>query len=318
MNFYEHHLGDYVRDTAHLSMLEDGCYRRLLDCYYVREAPLPREVKEVQRLVRAASAAERKAVETVLREFFVDTEEGWRHKRCDVEIARYLDAEPGRESKRENERERQRRSRERRRHLFDALRAHGVVPAYDASMTELQAALDRVTSPQSHAPVTRDVTGSHFPLPTSQTQELPSPPDFHVSATPRARARPPDVPRETFRRIRETYPRGIFRDADWLIAEREIGNRVGEGVPLADLVAATADYALQQAAKGSVGTQFVLNPAKFFNGSNAWRGPFPLPASQRAPARESDYERLMRLNGGAPDPTTVIEHDSEPTLAIAG
>jgi len=27
MNYYEHHLGDYVRDTAHLSMLEDGACR---------------------------------------------------------------------------------------------------------------------------------------------------------------------------------------------------------------------------------------------------------------------------------------------------
>lgn len=41
MNFYEHHLGDYMRDTAHLSMIEDAAYRRLLDAYYIREAPLP-------------------------------------------------------------------------------------------------------------------------------------------------------------------------------------------------------------------------------------------------------------------------------------
>lgn len=24
MNYYEHHLGDYLRDTAHLSMIEAG------------------------------------------------------------------------------------------------------------------------------------------------------------------------------------------------------------------------------------------------------------------------------------------------------
>lgn len=169
MNYYEHHLGDYVRDTAHLSLLEDGAYRRLIDAYYVREAPLPKPLKDVCRLVRANSKPERDAVATVLREFFQETEEGWRHKRCDAEIARFLELEPERASKRENERERQRRTRERRRELFDILRSHGIVPAYDSSMAELQAAINRVTSPQGHAPVTRDVTAAQTPTPRHQT-----------------------------------------------------------------------------------------------------------------------------------------------------
>jgi len=50
MNYYQHHLGDYLRDTAHLSMLEDGAYRRLIDAYYIRERPLPGELREVYRL----------------------------------------------------------------------------------------------------------------------------------------------------------------------------------------------------------------------------------------------------------------------------
>lgn len=91
MNYYEHHLGDYLRDTAHLSMVEDGAYRRLLDAYYIKEKPLPSDRREIFRLVRAAGKSDRAAVETVLKEFFVESPEGWRHKRCDVEIARYLD-----------------------------------------------------------------------------------------------------------------------------------------------------------------------------------------------------------------------------------
>lgn len=89
MNYYEHHLGDYLRDTVHLSMLEDGAYRRLLDAYYVREAPLPADVKEVCRLVRAQTKPEKLAVETVLREFFTLGAEGWHQNRCDGEIARF-------------------------------------------------------------------------------------------------------------------------------------------------------------------------------------------------------------------------------------
>ncbi len=89
MNYYEHHLGDYLRDTAHLSMLEDGAYRRLIDAYYIREAPLPAELRDVFRLVRAQSKHDREAVETVLREFFAETPEGWRHGRCEREIERF-------------------------------------------------------------------------------------------------------------------------------------------------------------------------------------------------------------------------------------
>lgn len=91
MNYYEHHLGDYLRDTAHLSMLEDGAYRRLLDAYYIREAPLPLAPREVFRLVRAQSKQDREAVDTVLREFFTETPEGWTHGRCDREVARFQD-----------------------------------------------------------------------------------------------------------------------------------------------------------------------------------------------------------------------------------
>lgn len=86
MNYYEHHLGDYARDAGHLSMVEDGAYRRLLDVYYGREAPLPADIKECQKLARCTSAAERKAVEYVLSKFFKLEADGYHQKRCDEEI----------------------------------------------------------------------------------------------------------------------------------------------------------------------------------------------------------------------------------------
>ena len=91
MNYYEHHLGDYLRDTAHLTMVEDGAYRRLLDAYYIKELPLPKAVRDIYRLVRAGSKVEKDAVSIVLGEFFSEGDDGWRHKRCDTEIARYQD-----------------------------------------------------------------------------------------------------------------------------------------------------------------------------------------------------------------------------------
>lgn len=86
MNFYPHHIGDYLTATAHLTWLEDCAYRRLLDVYYSREQAIPGDIAQAARLVRATSKDERKAVETVLSEFFVKMESGWVQFRCDEEI----------------------------------------------------------------------------------------------------------------------------------------------------------------------------------------------------------------------------------------
>jgi uncharacterized protein YdaU (DUF1376 family) len=89
MNYYEHHIGDYARATAHLSMLEDCAYTRLLRWYYADERPIPADLKVVCRVLRATTKPERDAVQTVLSEFFVLEDDGYHQKRADDEIARY-------------------------------------------------------------------------------------------------------------------------------------------------------------------------------------------------------------------------------------
>jgi uncharacterized protein YdaU (DUF1376 family) len=86
MNYYSHHIGDYTTDTAHLSLLEDGAYRRLMDRYYTTEAPLPLDEAALFRVIRARQPEEQEAVRVVLTEFFTLTDSGWTHKRCDAEI----------------------------------------------------------------------------------------------------------------------------------------------------------------------------------------------------------------------------------------
>jgi uncharacterized protein YdaU (DUF1376 family) len=86
VNFYKHHLGDYAAATVHLSWDEDCAYRRLMEQYYKREAPIPVDIKEACRLARAATPGQRRAVEAVLREFFSLEGDGWHQKRCDEEI----------------------------------------------------------------------------------------------------------------------------------------------------------------------------------------------------------------------------------------
>ena len=84
MNYYPFHVGDYAAHTGHLEPMEDLAYRRLLDLYYMREAPLPADIQTTAKLVRMRSCAA--DVESVLREFFTLADEGWRHSRCDEEI----------------------------------------------------------------------------------------------------------------------------------------------------------------------------------------------------------------------------------------
>jgi uncharacterized protein YdaU (DUF1376 family) len=86
LNYYPHHIGDYLRDTAHLTAIEDGTYRRMLDVYYASEKPLPLETHWVCRLVRARTSDEQAAVEEVLRQFFTKHADGWHNKRADLEI----------------------------------------------------------------------------------------------------------------------------------------------------------------------------------------------------------------------------------------
>lgn len=89
MNYYERHIGDYIRDTVSLSMIEDGAYNRLMDQYYQTERPLPLDKKMIYRLSRASTTAERKAVDFVLEYFFVREDDGYHQKRINAEIDRY-------------------------------------------------------------------------------------------------------------------------------------------------------------------------------------------------------------------------------------
>jgi uncharacterized protein YdaU (DUF1376 family) len=83
--WYKFHLGDYITHTTHLSDAEDLAYRRLLDLYYMSEAPIPLDTAIVARKIRL----DLDITESVLVEFFEKTEEGYRNSRCDAEISKY-------------------------------------------------------------------------------------------------------------------------------------------------------------------------------------------------------------------------------------
>lgn len=99
MNFYKRFIGDIQSKTGHLSLAEFGAYDRLLDHYYSTEKPLPSDIEACCRIARAMGKEEKKAVESVLRQFFDLSELGYSQRRADEMIA---DAQPKIEANRTN------------------------------------------------------------------------------------------------------------------------------------------------------------------------------------------------------------------------
>ncbi|WP_149111454.1 YdaU family protein [Limnoglobus roseus] len=88
--WYPFYTGDYARDTAHLSLLEHGAYRLLLDHYYATGSALPNDPEKLYRICRARTPNERKSVLSAVNEFFHQDGTLLRSTRCDREIAKRL------------------------------------------------------------------------------------------------------------------------------------------------------------------------------------------------------------------------------------
>jgi len=89
MHFYNFNIGDYRRRTAHLSPLEHGIYRMLLDTVYLEEKPLNKDLNKVMRTHCIRSANEMQAFRNVLSDFFFESKDGWENKHCNETIAAY-------------------------------------------------------------------------------------------------------------------------------------------------------------------------------------------------------------------------------------
>jgi len=154
LNYYQHHLGDYAAATLHLSWDEDCAYRRLLDQYYKREAPIPADLPAACRLARASTPVQRSAVEAVLREFFTLTEDGWVQAHCVEAIATFQQGEPERQAAKANRDARATKHREQRAALFKALQAVGQYPSWNTKIDQLRELLRRHCKDEPETPVT--------------------------------------------------------------------------------------------------------------------------------------------------------------------
>ena len=189
MNYYERHIGDYLKNTVHLTLLEHGIYTRLLDVYYTREGGIPEP--ETAKLICARTKEEKTALANVLSEFFYLVDGHWLQERCEEEIAKYNEGEPEREVKKANETNRLKRHREERANLFRALTDAGLHAPWNIGIAELREMVKRLpaTQPETFkppfpatAPAT-PATATQSPYPDTRHQT----PDISSSAAAIAR-----------------------------------------------------------------------------------------------------------------------------------
>ena len=89
MHYYQHHIGDFIKDTSFLTNEEIGIYLKLIWLYYDSEKPLPNNLFELG--MKTGTRDNQEVLEGLLGMFFVLDEQNkcWNHTRCDKEIEHY-------------------------------------------------------------------------------------------------------------------------------------------------------------------------------------------------------------------------------------
>ncbi len=85
VNFFKHHIGDYLKKTGTLSTVQHGVYFLMLMEYYGTEKPLP-DGRDLYKICRANTKKERESVDEIVTRFWQRTETGLVNKRADEEI----------------------------------------------------------------------------------------------------------------------------------------------------------------------------------------------------------------------------------------
>jgi uncharacterized protein YdaU (DUF1376 family) len=86
MHYFQFEIKEWISNTAHLSLEEEAIYLRLINYYYDSEKPIPYDADFICRKLRIQN---QDIYFQILKEFFVEIDDGYSHERCDQEIARY-------------------------------------------------------------------------------------------------------------------------------------------------------------------------------------------------------------------------------------
>lgn len=88
MHYYKFNIADWHLHTAHLTLVEEILYFKLINYYYETEKPIENDkIQSVIRRLRLGSESE--TVSLILEEFFVIKDGKWFHHRCEKEIKEF-------------------------------------------------------------------------------------------------------------------------------------------------------------------------------------------------------------------------------------
>jgi uncharacterized protein YdaU (DUF1376 family) len=80
MHWFPFYSSDFLGATIGLSCLERAIYALMIPLYF-EVGPFPKDVERVYRIVGCESDAEKRAVNTLLKMYFVEMDDGWYQER---------------------------------------------------------------------------------------------------------------------------------------------------------------------------------------------------------------------------------------------
>ncbi len=80
MHYYQHHIGDFIKDTANLDDHQLATYLRLLWAYYDTESPITGDIEDVAFAMRSDEKTER----LLLRHYFFQQDDGTQELKAQI------------------------------------------------------------------------------------------------------------------------------------------------------------------------------------------------------------------------------------------
>jgi uncharacterized protein YdaU (DUF1376 family) len=302
-----------------------------MDVYYVKETPLSDE--EALRLIGAKTKAEIKAVKTVLSEFWSQTPDGWTQDRCDHEIERaHHKAGTNRENGKAGGRPKgtgkknkptgnpdgfgptkpdtgaQKLADKNPNETFESCE-FADLRASQSSMTPESNQVNDLTNPVGLVSVPKRNPG--ITLSNDLMIQLSNDPTIQSSGASASHAdsRAPlgngrdlghcdpagfsPLTLEQAQQLQAAYPKGIYRQSEWLLVEKLANFHLEAGVPFEVMLSGEQRYNAQCLAREIIGTQYVLSPVKFFDRETPqFADPFPLPKTKAETRQDSNVDAV--------------------------
>ena len=332
MHYYQINIKDFRAGTANMSRLERWIYRDLLDVYYDTEQPLTLDLDKLCREIGARSAEDRAAVAEALDYKFVKTEAGYRHERCEEEIAIYrAKAETAKENGKKGGRPRKDNpeppgqgasGKQEKPSGFQS----GSNQEPDGNQAETGSKTNQEPVTNNQEPVTTlsppaEASGvdSSAPQENADAGESEKQTGVQVSLLP-AEQTAGQVAKPT------SAGEAAFEDAWALYPKRAGGNsraealkawnaRIKQGKLADDMIAGVKRYAAYCEAKGNIGTEFVKQASSFFGPSlhfeESWEPPPPTLTAQRSQRsqRPEKFDPIAFVNRNRVDLSHEQDHD---------